>query len=42
MIEKTKEVHMYDTAMFSSYKKKKIMEKKILKTWKCWVKSSIL
>lgn len=42
MIEKTKEVHMYDTAMFSSYKKNKIMEKKILKTWKCWVKSSIL
>lgn len=31
MIEKTKEVHMYDTAMFSSYKKNKIMEKKSLK-----------
>lgn len=30
MIEKTKEIHMYDTAtcMFSSYKKNKIMEKK--------------
>lgn len=28
MIEKTKEVHMYDTAMFSSYKKKKIYGEK--------------
>lgn len=42
MIEKLKEVYMYDIVMFSFYKKKKIMENKNFKIWKCWVKSFIL